>query len=138
MNTSFPITRPNRRHASRTALALGLAILLGGAVLGGSTVALLGGSAAGAPTRPDGPPDAGRITAHLRSLLDLSDEQVGAVNSVMKFRLEALAEIRADVTRRVGEEHDALVAEMRHVLTAEQFDRWHRHFEELRRRKMPR
>ena len=126
---------PLRRFASPTVWALGIALVAGGVVLGSSTTTLLlRGRVSGHPATGDGP-DAEAITARLRDTLDLSTEQERAVRDTMRERIAALAGIRADAAARVAVEHEMLEAQMRRILGPDQFARWWRQFEAIRRRR---
>jgi hypothetical protein len=122
-----------RRRTTLFAFALGVTILLGGVVVGGTTVALLDRGNAGVAAPPGIAPDAGRITEHLRGLLGLSPEQTASVHGAMARRLAALAALRTEMAGRVADEHATLAAEMKAILSDGQFSRWQEHFETVRR-----
>ena len=126
-----------RRRTTLFAFAMGVTILLGGVVVGGSTVALLERRGAGVAATPGGAPDAGVITEHLRGLLGLSPEQADSVHGAMARRLAALAALRTEMAGRVADEHATLAAEMRTILSERQFARWHEHFDSVRRTRTP-
>jgi hypothetical protein len=109
--------------------ALGLALVLSGGVLGGSTVALLDRRPPMVAADRANLPNADTIAARLTSA------QTESVRRAMRERLAALAVIRDEVATRVAIEHERLADEMQGILDPDQFDRWRRQFEELRRRR---
>jgi hypothetical protein len=115
--------------------ALGLALVLSGGVLGGSTVALLDRRPPMVAADRANLPNADTIAARLQSNLGLTSAQTESVRRAMRERLAALAVIRDEVATRVAIEHERLADEMQGILDPDQFDRWRRQFEELRRRR---
>jgi hypothetical protein len=111
---------------------LGLVILVCGTAIGaGAAVLWLKDRLAG-PPRPDrATPE---IVRDLRSRYDLSEDQAKRVNDIMEHRIEALEAIRREAQQKFEAEHEKLRAEMKSVLTAEQYEQWLAHFESLRDR----
>jgi hypothetical protein len=73
-----------------------------------------------------------RIAARLRRLLGLSDEQTKEVTAIIDKRRLAIQSIRREFQPEIETQLDEAQAEISEVLTAEQRERWQRHFEEMR------
>lgn len=80
----------------------------------------------GGPGRPGGPPPP-RLIDRLDRELDLSDEQVTAVQKIFEGRRDRLERVQNEMRQRAEQEQRELQAEIRKVLTPEQqqrFDKW--------------
>ena len=111
---------------------LGLVILVCGTAIGaGAAVLWLKDRLAGPPRPERATPE---IVRDLRSRYDLTEEQARRVGDIMQRRMEALEAIRRDAEEKFQAEHEKLRAEMKSVLTPDQYERWLAHFESLRAR----
>lgn len=77
-----------------------------------------------------------QMARRIQKRYGLTHEQTLKVAEVLRRRLHALQEIREEILPRVEAEHKALSDELRAILTPEQFERWNKDFEALRRRRL--
>lgn len=110
---------------------LGLVIVVAGAALGtGLTLLALGDRRP--PPPPLGEGAAESIAADLQRRYDLNPDQSAKVKEIMTRRMATLESIRRAAHEKMMTEHEALRAEMKTVLTPQQFEQWVNHFESLR------
>jgi hypothetical protein len=108
-----------------------MVIVVAGAALGaGATILVLKGRLSPPPS--PGERTAEVIAADLRHRYALTDEQAGKVKEIMARRMAALETIRREAHQQMIAEHEKLRAEMKAVLTPQQFGQWAARFESLR------
>jgi hypothetical protein len=78
-----------------------------------------------------------RITARLRSKLDLDEQQTQRVESILRERQAALQAIRRRTQPEVEAELDRLETQIADVLNDRQRGNWRRNFQALRQRWVP-
>jgi len=126
-----PSPLPPRRSSTALLLAVGLAIVISGALIGAAaTVLVLHGRIAPPPMA--GARTAEIITSDLRDRFGLTDAQAKTVQEIMAKRLEGIEKIRQEAQEKVRAQHDQLRDEMKKVLTPEQFNRWREQLDALR------
>jgi hypothetical protein len=128
-----PAGGPLPRRGPRTwvIVLVGLVIVASGAIIGaGTTVLVLRNRLI--PPPPPGEKMASVAAEDVKDRYGLTDEQAGRVREVMTRRMEAIAAVREESREKVRAEHDKLRAEMKEILTPDQFARWETHFESLR------
>jgi hypothetical protein len=130
-----PALAPSRRRRWRTWL-FALFIFLGGAALGSAlTAGAIFRSFRHAMMHPEEAPQ--RITARLKSGLDLTNEQADQVRAIITRRQQSLMQIRRDVQPRVELELDQLESEIAAVLYAGQQEVWRTLATRFRRNWLP-
>lgn len=128
----LPATALPRRQTALTML-LGAVILLGGIAMGlGAAMLWL---------KPNGPPphirrdrSAAALAAEIAETCDLTDQQSEKVRQIVAKRLDALRDIRQDMSQQVLAQHAKLRQEMKDVLTPEQFERWSKRLDRVQER----
>jgi len=110
---------------------VGLVIVVSGAVIGAGVTVLALKNRLAAPPSP-GERTATLIASDLRNRYNLTDEQAKQVKEIMATRMEVIEAIRQEMHKKVATEHEKLRADMKKVLTPEQFERWSAQFESLR------
>ena len=123
--------RPPRSKRAWPLALLGLAILVCGVIIGSGALVLT------FPERlvrsaPAGERSAAIIAEDMRHRYGLTAEQASRVQEILSRRLSALETVRQEMQAKVEAEHDKLRAEMKQVLTPEQFERWSRELEARR------
>jgi hypothetical protein len=121
---------PPARRAWPTVL-LGLVILVCGAIIGAGVFVLWFKDRLAWPPTP-GEAAAARIAADMRGRYDLSEEQARKVRDIMARHMEAIEVIRRSAHEKIAADHEKLRAEVREVLTPEQFEQWSARFEAMR------
>jgi hypothetical protein len=92
----------------------------------------------GPPGRgPATQPSGSDIAERMKRDLGLSDEQKASIEKAYTDSFAALQALRQDMAPRMLAEHEKLRDQLKQTLTAEQFMRWDRHFQEVRDRMMP-
>jgi hypothetical protein len=123
---------PRRQIALQTAMAL--IIFISGVVVGsGATLAFLKNKVLWMDRRPRR--DAAAISREIGSKYGLTDEQVRKVEEIFVTRLKARQEDRKEFGRRMEAGRQQLIAEMKEVLSPDQFDRWLKDFEAMHARR---
>ncbi len=126
-----PTAALRRLHRWRMALS-GLAILIAGITIGAAGAVLII-----RPTDRRPPPDMSvavrDMVGRFREVLDLSDEQVNSIRSILRQRMENLEKIRTDARPLIEAELQAMKTEIDQVLTEEQRNHWQRITERLER-----
>ena len=131
-----PTSLPKPRRRWWVTLLLSLVIFAAGAVVGaGLTVAVAVKRIQHAIMHPEEAPR--HITDHLRSKLDLTDEQASAVLLIVTKRQAALQAIRAEVHPRVETELEGAFADVDKLLTPKQSAAWRTMVKRLRDNWMP-
>ena len=110
---------------------VGLVIVVSGAVIGAGVTVLALKNRLAAPPTP-GERTAALIASDLRNRYNLTDEQAKQVKEIMARRMEVIEAIRRQAHEQMAAEHETLRAEMKAVLTPEQFEQWLAQFESLR------
>ncbi|MGD0462401.1 MAG: hypothetical protein ABSB74_07920 [Tepidisphaeraceae bacterium] len=77
------------------------------------------------------------MVSRLREELLLSDDQAKQVKEIYQQRNDALQAIRERMGPQLKAEYDKLNEQMKQVLNAAQFQRWHERFEDVRSRMLP-
>ena len=133
--SSTGLQSPRRRGKWKT-VALGLAILLCGILIGaGGTVICVQKILVHAIHHPEEAP--ARITARLRKKLDLSDDQAVRVKAILSERQKAIQAIRRETQPKVMKEFEKTKEEVASILTPDQARLWRSRFEQLQRRWIP-
>ncbi len=116
---------PPRRNRLWLVVLLGLAILICGAVIGSGLVVLsVKDRLVSSPAPSSTAHEAENITAELHSQLHLTDAQAVQVRQIMARSVAVMDTLRQEMRQKVEAEHQRLNAEMKAVLTAEQFALW--------------
>jgi len=74
--------------------------------------------------------DAAAIAAKLKATYGLNQEQTGKVEGFIKNIMDARKLLRQEMDTKFALERTKLVNDMKTVLSAEQFSRWHRDFQD--------
>jgi hypothetical protein len=122
---------PRKRRRWRT-VALGLIILLCGALLGSGATIIVVKHFFDVVHTPGAA--AKRITAQMRRKLDLSDEQTAKVRAILLKRESALRAIFAEMQPRLEEQLQRAREEVAAVLDPEQARDWQRRFDRMEER----
>jgi hypothetical protein len=110
---------------------LAIVILVSGAAIGSGVMVLVLKDRMVRPPSP-GEKAADQITADMHARYRLTDEQDGKVHEILARRMTALETIREDAQEKMAAEHDKLRAEIKAVLTPEQFEQWAARFDAMR------
>jgi len=84
------------------------------------------------PKPPLGQKAAEMIAQDMRHRFELSEDQTRRVQEVMGRRLDAIETLRQDAQQKMTAEHEKLRADVKAILTPEQFERWSAHFDAIR------
>ena len=122
---------PRRKRAWLTVL-LCLAIFVAGGVVGaGITVIHVYRTVLSALQHPERTPE--RIARRMQKRLDLTDEQTGRIEEILRRRQKPMLEARRELLERNAPELDALEDEVAAELTPGQALHWREHFRQMRR-----
>jgi len=119
-----------RRREVWLSIILGSLILLCGIAIG-SSVVILGfrEEMTHYGIHPDRSPAI--IAARMQRQLELTDEQTKKVQSLLQKRFKAVQATHKEAQKKIDAEHKQLRAEMKKVLTDEQFELWDAHFKRM-------
>lgn len=110
-------------------LVLGLVILVSGIAIGASGALVLG-KRMWVPPRDPMPRE---LMPRMTERLNLTPQQQKQIGQIVKRRLEAVGEIRAEMRPRIGEQMQLMQSEVAEVLDAQQKAEWRRWFREVQR-----
>ena len=110
---------------------VGLVFVVAGAGFGAGATLLVLKSRLVKPPSP-GERTAEIIASDLQNRYGLTAEQAGKVKEIMARRMASLEMIRREANVKMTAEHENLRAEMKAVLSREQFERWAARFDSLR------
>jgi hypothetical protein len=117
-------------------LVLWLIIFGSGMIVGaGMSLAVIRGVALQRIHHPE--KTAAVMAARLRRPLQLSDQQVAQVEQVLRQRQRSLEDLRRRVQPEFEAELDLIRQQIGDVLTDKQRERWHQHFDRMRRTWVP-
>ena len=128
-----PHYRLYRRREVWLSIILGSLILLCGIAIGSSVVILrFKEEMTPYEIHPERSPAI--IAARMQRRLELSDEQTKKVQVLLQKRFKAVQAAHKDAGKKIDAEHKQLRAEMKKVLTDEQFKEWNSHFKRMQER----
>jgi hypothetical protein len=78
-----------------------------------------------------------RATAHLRRILDLSNEQAAQVEDILRTRQVAIQRVRREVQPQLMTEIELIHTQVAHVLTPKQAERWNTWFADKKAKWLP-
>jgi hypothetical protein len=133
--SSTGLQSPRRRGKWKT-VALGLAILLCGMLIGaGGAVICVQKILVYAIHHPEEAP--ARMTARLRKKLHLSDDQAARVKAILSERQKAIQAIRRETQPKVMKELERTKEEVAAILSPDQARLWRSRFAQLQGRWFP-
>ena len=128
-----PHYRLYRRREVWLSIILGSLILLCGIAIGSSVVILrFREEMTHHGIHPERSPAI--IAARMQRRLELSDEQTKKVEALLQKRFKAVHAAHKEAGKKINAEHKQLRAEMKKVLTDEQFELWDSHFKRMQER----
>jgi hypothetical protein len=130
-----PPPRGRPRSAVRSLVLAIVLLLCGGGIGVGLTLLVVVKHVQYAIHHPEGLPH--HVTGRLRSLLDLSDQQAGQVEDILRTRMTALQEIHRRNRPYVRAELDGLENDVAAVLDVKQAEHWRDWFKEKRHNWLP-
>jgi uncharacterized protein YneF (UPF0154 family) len=120
-------SQPRRRQIILQ-IIVGVIIFISGIVVGsGGTVALLKNRVIWIHRHPR--IEAAHIAKEIASQYGLKDEQTQRVEQIFNSRFQTRTTIRQEYEAKMETENQKLVAEMKEILSPEQFQRWNKDFE---------
>jgi EF hand len=122
-------TKPHRK--TRPVLLLGAVLLVSGIVIGaGGAMLLMHNRPARRGYRSFNSSD---IAARIAKECGLDEAKTKEVEAVVERNMTDLKAIRQDVSKRMSVVHERLRADLKQVLTPEQYEKWNKHFEKMRK-----